>query len=80
MASTILKKAKRNAFRISPEFIIDAKGRKLRVVLAVKDFEHLLECADELEDIRLYDESKAVKGKTLTLEEYTVKRFGKKRV
>jgi len=42
---------------INPQFITDAKGVKLSVVLPIKDFEAILEELVELEDIKLYDEA-----------------------
>lgn len=43
---------------LSPHFITDGQGKKISVVLPVKDFEAILEELEELEDIKLYDEAK----------------------
>jgi hypothetical protein len=43
---------------VHPQFITDAKGNKISVILPVKEFEALLEELEEMEDIRLYDEAK----------------------
>ena len=43
---------------ITPKYITDSKGKKISVVLAMKDFKAILEELEELEDIKLYDEAK----------------------
>ncbi|MBK9256458.1 MAG: hypothetical protein IPM42_13305 [Saprospiraceae bacterium] len=43
---------------INPQFITDNTGKKLSVVLPMKDFEAIMEELEELEDIKLYDEAK----------------------
>ena len=43
---------------IHPNYITDNQGRKISAVLPMKEFKTLLEGLEELEDIRLYDESK----------------------
>ncbi|MBX3163763.1 MAG: hypothetical protein KF900_04735 [Bacteroidetes bacterium] len=40
---------------LSPKYITDNKGKKISVVLPIKDFNAIIE---DLEDIRLYDEAK----------------------
>lgn len=40
---------------VSPQYITNNSGRKLSVVLPIKDFKAIME---ELEDIRLFDEAK----------------------
>ena len=41
------------------QFITDSRGRKISVVLPVRDYQNILEELEELEDIRLYDAVKA---------------------
>lgn len=43
---------------IHPQFITDHTGKKISAVLPIKEFTTLIEELEELEDIRLYDESK----------------------
>jgi PHD/YefM family antitoxin component YafN of YafNO toxin-antitoxin module len=43
---------------IHPQYITDANGEKSLVILPTKEFDTLMEELEELEDIRLYDESK----------------------
>ncbi|MBV6478257.1 MAG: hypothetical protein HGGPFJEG_01007 [Ignavibacteria bacterium] len=44
---------------INPQYIIDKKGNRVSVVIPVAEFEIIVEELEELEDIRLYDETKA---------------------
>lgn len=43
---------------IHPQYIKDANGQKTLVILPLKEFDNLIEELEELEDIKLYDESK----------------------
>lgn len=43
---------------LSPKYITDNKGKKISVVLPIKDFNAIIEDLEDLEDIRLYDEAK----------------------
>jgi len=43
---------------VTPHYITDKTGKKISVVLPMKDFEAIMEELEELEDIRLYDEAK----------------------
>ena len=43
---------------ITPQFITDHKGKKISVVLSIKDYQKLIEKLEDLEDVRLYDEAK----------------------
>ena len=43
---------------IHPQYITDNTGKKISAVIPMKEFKTLLEELEELEDIRLYDESK----------------------
>jgi hypothetical protein len=52
-----------------PQYIVDTKGKKISVILPIKNYERMLEDLEELEDIRLYDEAKAAKQEYLPAEE-----------
>lgn len=54
---------------IHPNYITDHQGRKISAVLSMKEFKILLEKLEELEDIRLYDESKNDKEPALSKNE-----------
>jgi PHD/YefM family antitoxin component YafN of YafNO toxin-antitoxin module len=43
---------------VTPHYITDKTGKKISVVLPMKDFKAIMEELEELEDIRLYDEAK----------------------
>ena len=59
-------------------FVTDAKGKKIAVLLPIKDYNKMLNDLEELEDVRLYDEVKARKEKSIPLEQY-IKQRRKKR-
>jgi len=44
--------------KVNPQYITDKKGKKISVVLPLKDFNAIMEELEELEDIKLYDEAK----------------------
>ena len=44
--------------KVKPQYITDNIGRKISVVLPMKDFKTIMEELEELEDIRLYDQAK----------------------
>ena len=54
---------------IKPQYITDAKGNKLSVVLPIKGFNMLIEELEDLYDQRLYDEAKADNEPSIPLEE-----------
>lgn len=37
------------------QFITDARGKKIGVILPIKDYEIMIEMMEELEDIKAYD-------------------------
>lgn len=43
---------------VHPHFITDDKGKKISVVLPMKEYENIMERLDDLDDIKLYDEAK----------------------
>jgi len=43
---------------VHPKYITDSSGKKISVVLPMKDFKAIMEELEELEDIKLYDEAK----------------------
>jgi hypothetical protein len=43
---------------LHPQYIRDASGNKLMVILPINEFENIVEELEELEDIELYDEAK----------------------
>lgn len=61
------------------QFITDNKGTKVGVILPIKQYKKMIEELEELEDIKLYDEAKADKGKSISLDDYLKKRTLKKK-
>jgi hypothetical protein len=43
---------------LHPQYIKDSSGNKSLVILPILEFENILEELEELDDIRLYDETK----------------------
>jgi hypothetical protein len=64
---------------LHPQFITDDTGKKLSVVLSIKEYRAIMEELEELEDIRLYDEVKAKNEKSIPLDDYLQSRKNKKR-
>ncbi|PZX50729.1 hypothetical protein LV84_03921 [Algoriphagus ratkowskyi] len=54
---------------IDPKFITDRSGKKISVVLPIKDFEAMMEQLEDLEDIRLYDEGKKSEEPSISIDE-----------
>lgn len=54
---------------ITPQFITDHKGKKISVVLSIKDYEKLIEKLEDLEDVRLYDAAIARNEPSIPMEE-----------
>ncbi len=44
---------------MSTRYVTDEGGRRVEVILDIETYERLVEAAEELEDIRIYDEAKA---------------------
>ena len=54
---------------VHPQYITDNAGRKISVVLPMKEFKTIMDELDELEDIRLYDEAKATKEPSIPIDD-----------
>jgi len=52
----------------APQYITDNKGKKLSVVLSIKEYQKIMEELEELEDIRLYDQAKASKEASMPID------------
>ena len=62
---------------IHPQYITDEDGKKVSVVISLTEFEQILEQLDELDDIRLYDESKTDQEPATPFDEYVNQHFAK---
>ncbi|HET8829115.1 MAG TPA: hypothetical protein VFM79_07220 [Pelobium sp.] len=59
---------------INPQYITDTAGKKL-VVLSVDEFETMIDELEELQDIKLYDDSKKEDGgERILFEDYLQQR------
>lgn len=54
---------------VNPQYITDKTGKKISVVLPIKDFQDLMEELEELEDIKLYDEAKKSNEPSIPIDE-----------
>jgi hypothetical protein len=52
-----------------PQFIVDEKGNRTGVILDIQSYQELLEAAEELDDVRAYDEAEAEGGEYIPLEQ-----------
>jgi len=52
-----------------PQFLTDEKGQRIAVVISIEDYEKILEELEDLEDIRSYDEAKALGEAPIPLEQ-----------
>ncbi|MEI6489163.1 MAG: hypothetical protein WCP52_09385 [Bacteroidota bacterium] len=50
------------------QFVTDDNGKKIAVILPLKNYQRMLEELEELEDIRLYDEAKMVNEPSIPIE------------
>ena len=63
---------------VHPQYITDNSGKKISVILPVKEFKTIMEELEELEDIRLYDAAKKEDdGKRILFSDYLKKRKSK---
>lgn len=46
-----------NMITVNPNYITDNAGKKISVVLTIKEFKELMEELEEMDDIKLYDEA-----------------------
>ncbi len=54
---------------INPQYITDNNGKKISVVLSLKEYKAIIEELEELEDIRTYDETIKFKESSLPIDE-----------
>jgi len=54
---------------VTPQYITDNKGKKISVVLPIKDFKALMEELEELEDIKRYDKAKKSDEPSIPIDE-----------
>jgi len=52
----------------SRQFVVDEKGERTAVILPIREYDALVEAAQDLEDIRAADEARAEGGEPIPLE------------
>ena len=63
---------------LHPQFITDINGKKISVVLPLKEYEKLREVLDERDDVRLFDNAKKTDdGERILFTDYLKKRTNK---
>ncbi|MDQ3016378.1 MAG: hypothetical protein M3R25_06650 [Bacteroidota bacterium] len=56
---------------IHPQFITDAQGKKVSVIISMQEFEALLEELEDIEDVKLYDATiRETQEEYITIAEY----------
>lgn len=58
-----------SAVRVPARFVTDSEGNRVAVILDLEQYDELLEAAEELDDIRAYDEAKASGGEAIPFEQ-----------
>jgi len=51
------------------QFLVDDTGKKVSIVLDIREYQHILEQLEELEDIQLYDEGKKNQKSAIPMDE-----------
>lgn len=54
---------------VHPQFITDDTGKKISVIIPVKEFKTLMEVLEDIEDVRLFDEAMSVNEPSVPLDE-----------
>lgn len=54
---------------VHPQYITDNAGKKISVVLPMKDFKAIMEELEDLEDIKLYDEARKSRESSIPIDD-----------
>lgn len=57
------------ALKAPPRYVTDSAGKRVAVILDLEQYEQLLDAAEELEDLRAYDEAKASGEESIPFEQ-----------
>jgi len=55
--------------KLKEKYVVNAKGKRVGVILDIKEYEKLLADLEELQDIRAYDEAMASGEEAIPLEQ-----------
>ena len=50
---------------LKEKYVVDEKGKRIGIMLGIKEYRKVLEALEELESIRAYDRAKASKSKPI---------------
>ncbi|MCK4427380.1 MAG: hypothetical protein KAW16_02740 [candidate division Zixibacteria bacterium] len=50
---------------LKEKYVVDEKGKRIGIMLNIKEYRRILEALEELESIRAYDRAKAAKDKPI---------------
>jgi hypothetical protein len=51
---------------LKEKYMVDEKGKRIGIMLDIKEYRKILEVLEELESIRAYDKAKMSKGKPIS--------------
>lgn len=51
------------------QYITDTKGKKMSVILPIREYEKIIEALEELEDIKAYDRAKSRKSEPIPFDQ-----------
>jgi hypothetical protein len=54
---------------VNPQYITDNRGKKISVVLPMKEFRNIMEELEDLDDLRLYDAAKMSNEPSIPIDE-----------
>ena len=66
---TMATRAKTSKRKKSKKYVVDEKGRRTAVLLPIREYEELIEAAEQVDDIRHLEETEAAGGAPIPLEE-----------
>ena len=55
--------------KVKERIVLDEKGRKVSVILNVKDYKRLLDYIEDIEDVIAYDKAKSAKREVIPFEQ-----------
>jgi hypothetical protein len=64
---------------LKPQFVTDNTGKKIAVMIPLKEYELMLQELEEIEDVKLYDAVKSKGEKSIPFDTYLKQRDKRKR-
>lgn len=63
----------------APRFLTDKNGKRIAVVLDIKDYERIIEELEDVDDLRAYDAAKAANETSIPFRTYLQRRNKKRK-